>query len=276
MSPEENKNSPDSPPLLSIITVTLNNANGLERTIKSVAAQGMKSFELIIIDGGSADGTSDLIKKYQDVISAWISEPDHGIYDAMNKGMALARGHYLNFLNAGDVYYNDSTLEMALMSEPARSSDFIYGHMVIRESLEKGGHLQKAMHFDKKHLLKFGTGVLCHQALFIRRQIAPGYDLRWRFKSELNWYFDILERSVPLKIMQVDEPFIVYSLGGFGQVNFWANQREWFRLIRHRFGWSAIFRYLLPVRLILKLPYRYKWIRHMLLFKKSEYDERHI
>ena len=262
MNPQRNTNNEaGNPPLLSIITVTLNNATGLGKTLDSITAQSMKSFEVIVVDGGSADETPDVVKMHERLVTCWISEPDKGIYDAMNKGISQARGKYLNFLNAGDVYTNAFTLETAFKPENSGSADVIYGDIILVEESGKKGRLQKARRFNRKELLKFGTGVVCHQAIFIKREIAPRYDLQWRFKAELNWYFDILEKHSPLKTVHVDAPLVIYSTGGFGQVNFWDNQAEWFRLVRQRFGWFAIFRYLLPFRLLLKLPYRYKFLR---------------
>lgn len=96
---------------ISIITVSFNSAQYIEDCIKSVLSQSYKNIEYIIIDGGSTDGTVDIIKKYESKISKWISEPDRGIYDAMNKGISLATGDVIGFLNSDDVYYNSSVLE---------------------------------------------------------------------------------------------------------------------------------------------------------------------
>ncbi len=90
---------------LSIITVNLNNKDGLQKTIDSVISQTFKDFEWIVIDGGSTDGSKELIEKYSDYISYWVSEPDKGIYNAMNKGIKVAKGDYLEFLNSGDIFF---------------------------------------------------------------------------------------------------------------------------------------------------------------------------
>lgn len=95
----------------SIITINYNNRDGLERTIKSVVNQTCQDFEYIIIDGGSTDGSVDVIKKYADRIDYWVSEPDNGIYNAMNKGVIKAHGEYLNFMNSGDCFYNEKVLD---------------------------------------------------------------------------------------------------------------------------------------------------------------------
>ena len=253
-----------SAPVISIITVTLNNGPGLERTIQSVKCQTFKSYEHIIIDGGSKDETLAIINKYSDSIALWISEPDDGIYDAMNKGMSMAKGKYLNFLNAGDTYLDKLTLEKLFAAKNSEEYDIIYGNIIVLENRNDGSYLQKARSFNKLQLLKYGTGVLCHQAMFVKRSIAPGYDKSWRFKAELNWYFDIVDSTPDLKTLHIDIPVVYYSLGGYGQVHFWTNQVEWFNIVIKRYGWIQIIQYSLPLKLLLKLPYRYKWIRKFL------------
>ncbi len=97
-------------PKVSIVTVVYNDAKGLEKTIKSVINQTYKNVEFIIIDGGSTDGTVEIIKKYEDYIDYWVSEEDKGIYDAMNKGIKAATGTWINFMNAGDVFVDCEVL----------------------------------------------------------------------------------------------------------------------------------------------------------------------
>ncbi|WP_196607056.1 glycosyltransferase family 2 protein [Pectinatus frisingensis] len=99
-------------PKISIITVSYNAVKTIEQTIQSVVNQAYDNIEYIIIDGGSTDGTVDIIKKYEDKIAYWVSEPDDGIYDAMNKGIDIASGDYIYFLNDGDQFYNKNTIQM--------------------------------------------------------------------------------------------------------------------------------------------------------------------
>lgn len=102
---------------LSIITVKLNNRDGLKRTIDSVVSQTFTDYEWIVIDGGSTDGSRELIEQYQDHFAYWCSEPDKGIYNAMNKGIAHAKGEWLQFLNSGDVLYSNNTLASVFSSK---------------------------------------------------------------------------------------------------------------------------------------------------------------
>lgn len=113
----------------SIITVNFNNSEGLERTIQSVINQTCKDFEYIIIDGGSTDGSVDVIKKYADRIDYWVSEPDNGIYNAMNKGVFQAHGEYLNFMNSGDCFYDSLVLENVLPYK----GDILFGNVLRKD-----------------------------------------------------------------------------------------------------------------------------------------------
>ena len=116
---------------LSIITVNLNNCDGLQKTIDSVVSQTFKDFEWIVIDGGSTDGSKELIEQYADHFTYWVSEPDKGIYNAMNKGIRVAKGDYLQFLNSGDYLYDRTTLEKCLL--PQNNADVIYGNLYLTD-----------------------------------------------------------------------------------------------------------------------------------------------
>ena len=113
---------------LSIITINLNNASGLRKTIESVVSQSSREFEYIVIDGGSIDGSIDVIKEFEDRITYWISEPDNGIYHAMNKGIRAAQGEYCQFLNSGDWLYASDVIEKMINTLPDCS--IYYGNML--------------------------------------------------------------------------------------------------------------------------------------------------
>ena len=112
---------------LSIITVNLNNRDGLLRTIESVISQTFKDFEWIVIDGGSTDGSKELIEQYADHFAYWVSEPDTGIYNAMNKGIKMAKGEYMQFLNSGDFLRSSTILYDVFSIMP--KADIIYGNI---------------------------------------------------------------------------------------------------------------------------------------------------
>ena len=109
----------------SIITVNFNNKEGLRKTIESVIRQSFRDFEYIVIDGGSTDGSADILKEYDAQIDYWVSEPDKGIYNAMNKGIVQAKGEYLNFMNSGDYFYDNQVLQH--VADYGYDTDFIVG-----------------------------------------------------------------------------------------------------------------------------------------------------
>ena len=143
---------------LSVITVNFNDAQGLERTIKSVISQTFRDYEFIIIDGGSTDSSIDVIKKYEDHINFWVSEPDGGIYQGMNKGLSHAKGDYVNFMNGGDSFHAPDVLEtiFSLNTE----ADIITGAHTgsPHPNVGQGGVT----------MLSLYTGAVDHQASFIR------------------------------------------------------------------------------------------------------------
>ena len=118
-------------PKITIITVCYNAISTIEDTIKSVLSQTYENLEYIIIDGGSIDGTIDIIKKYEKQISYWQSEPDKGVYDAMNKGIKLSTGEWINFMNAGDSFYNTEVLQSLNLYFSDSQTDIIYGDTCI-------------------------------------------------------------------------------------------------------------------------------------------------
>lgn len=146
-------------PKLSIITVNLNNAEGLKKTIESVINQTFTDYEYIIIDGGSSDGSVDIIKQYADKITFWVSEPDKGIYNAMNKGAKLATGEWLYFINSDDILMPNVLNK--IFSEKL-NFDFIYGNVKkVPSSIIYAGF------FDIEKLLYQN---ICHQSIFIKKR----------------------------------------------------------------------------------------------------------
>jgi len=160
-------------PLISVITVVFNCVNTLEKTILSVVNQDFDNFEYIIIDGGSTDGTLDVIKKYQDKITLWISEPDKGIYDAMNKGIKKAEGDYLYFLGGDDLIYSNSVLEY--ISNRLRDKNKIYYGNVLFKT-------RNVIYDGKFSSLKIVTRNISHQSIFYPREIFDKYSFDTKYK----------------------------------------------------------------------------------------------
>lgn len=151
-------------PVISVITVVFNGVEFLEQTINSVIEQSYDNLEYIIIDGGSSDGTLDIIKKYEEKIDYWVSEKDNGIYDAMNKGIKLATGKWLNFMNAGDWLFNSEVIETLFVDNSCKEK-LIYGNHEIRyQSFVKQA--------KAKGILGLWKGMpFCHQAMFVDREL---------------------------------------------------------------------------------------------------------
>ncbi|GFZ42096.1 glycosyltransferase family 2 protein [Bacteroides nordii] len=165
---------------LSVITINYNNCKGLKRTIESVVNQTNEDFEFIIIDGGSTDGSVDLINEYENKIDYWVSEADGGIYHAMNKGIAQAHGKYLNFMNSGDCFYEVETLDK-VFSEIC-DQDYIVGIAFVPNEKNK---LWKPVKKDFSLLDVYCGGQANHQSSFIKREILKeGYDLKFRIIAD--------------------------------------------------------------------------------------------
>ena len=243
-------------PSISIITVVYNAGKTLEKTIQSIINQTYKNIELIIIDGRSTDETIAIIKKYEAYVTFWQSEADQGIYDAMNKGLKFSGGDYVTFLNAGDYYCNNSVLS-TLFSDN-QGEDVIYGDIFVEDVTSTPPRYQQAVDFNLENLLSHGTAVVCHQAFFIKRNLAPDYNTSFRYKAELNWYFDIVEANKQLNYMHKDIAVVCYSLGGFGYINYRNNLYEWCKLIIKRYGLLIFFKYKYPGIIFHKLNYRYQ------------------
>ena len=171
-------------PLITVITVVFNGADHLEETLLSVIGQTWGNVEYIVVDGGSTDGTLDIIRRHEHAIDYWVSEPDAGIYDAMNKGIGLATGRWINFMNAGDSFCDARVLEQVA---PHFDDDtlLVYGDAVIFDDTYR--KIAKAKRFCKWQLVLWGTRMACHQAIFVRRSAAPPYNTAYRLKAVLYW-----------------------------------------------------------------------------------------
>lgn len=168
----------------SIITINYNNRDGLEKTILSVINQTCRDYEFIIIDGGSTDGSKEIIKKYKDQINYWVSEPDKGIYNAMNKGSRVASGNYFNYLNSGDCYYNSSALQHVV--DLNSQADII-----------TGCHNENEFHNIGRHgitLLILYKWFIDHQTSFIKKELCRKlpYDEKYKIVSDWKFFIEAL------------------------------------------------------------------------------------
>lgn len=166
----------------SIITINYNDKEGLSRTIKSVINQTSKDFEYIVIDGGSTDGSVDIIKQNADHINYWVSEKDKGVYNAMNKGIAQAKGDYLVFMNAGDCFHTPDILELMCDYQ----EDIICGKVFKGNTTIPSGHYKPTI-----TLVDLMRGSLPHQAMFIRRELMVKHPYDENYKILSDWKFCI-------------------------------------------------------------------------------------
>lgn len=170
-------------PLISVVTVSYNAATTIEETILSVLNQTYSNIEYIIIDGGSTDGTVDIIRKYADRLAYWISEPDKGIYDAMNKGIAAASGDYINFMNAGDVFYDQDVIKNIFEKTYPNDCNVIYGKTLVH--YRWGTYIVSPTDLSvlKKRMC------LCHQSVFVRVSTHKANPFDTSFKITADYIF---------------------------------------------------------------------------------------
>lgn len=172
---------------LSIITVNLNNLEGLKKTYESIVCQTFTDYEWLVIDGGSTDGSREFIEQHQDKFAYWCSEPDKGIYNAMNKGIVRAKGEYLNFMNSGDCFACGNTLKGVFGKE--RTADILYGYSYIGNMNGRIVHPTTMKHKLQWHDLYYGS--LPHQSSFIKRKRFSEvglYDETCRIVSDWKWF----------------------------------------------------------------------------------------
>lgn len=184
-------------PLISIITVTFNAGATLPATIKSVEEQTFRDFEYIIVDGKSRDNTLELARTCRVSDIRIKSESDNGIYDAMNKGIGMANGQYLIFLNAGDSFHAPDTLQR--IADAIRDNDapgIVYGQT---ELVDSDRNLLGPRHLNAPEVLtyeSFKDGMLvCHQAFVVLAKIAPLYDLKYKLSADYDWCIQCLQHS---------------------------------------------------------------------------------
>ena len=225
-------------PKFSIITVTYNAEKVLEDTIQSVIFQTYRNVEYIIVDGASKDHTLEIVNKYHNRINKVISEPDKGLYDAMNKGIQLATGDYLCFLNAGDKFHDSETLQKIVHTLKGQElPDVVYGETAIVD--EEGHFLHMRRLSTPAHLnwKSFKQGMLvCHQAFFANRELAINhlYDLQYRFSADFDWCIRIMKKAKCLHNTRLT--LIDYLNEGMTTKNHKASLKERFCIMAKHYG----------------------------------------
>ena len=168
--------------LVTVITVVRNDFNNIEKSILSILSQSYANVEYIIIDGASTDGTIDVIRKYSDRISFWISEPDKGVYDAMNKGIAASTGDFVVFMNSGDTFHSEDAIERMCLNDVEKDT-IVYGNVSVR--YWDGVVVEKPHEFFKTSMKFKGIGI-CHQTVFFPGEVIRKmrYDLIYKIASD--------------------------------------------------------------------------------------------
>jgi glycosyltransferase involved in cell wall biosynthesis len=228
-------------PKISIITVTYNAAQVLEQTIRSVVKQTFTDYEYIIIDGSSTDTTVDIISRYATHLAYWHSEPDKGLYDAMNKGLKAARGEYIWFMNAGDEIYSHDTLS-AIFNTYSIEADIYYGDamFITHEGNEVGLRSEVTPHRLPAILswqsMRYGM-VVCHQSFIVKRDIAPLYNLSHWYSADVDWEIQCLKKAK--NIVHTGLVLCKYLTGGFSKKHLHNSLLDRFRVMQTHFGTIA-------------------------------------
>ncbi len=227
-------------PLFTIITAIFYAADTLARTIESVDSQLCRDYEHLIIDGASSDNTLAIAEATVNPLRKIYSEPDKGLYDAMNKGISKAEGKYLIFLNAGDKFHSTQTLQ--LLAEAAGSENapgIIYGQTII---VDDRGRTPRPRHLQAPRELTLGAfadGMLvCHQSFVALRKITGFYNLRYRFSADYEWCIRCLQHS-RRNVFIDHEPLTDYLDGGLTTRNRWRSLRERFAIMCTYYGTFA-------------------------------------
>lgn len=236
---------PNIRPFISVITICYNAEKLLERTIKSVLEQTRREeIQYIIVDGGSKDNSQTIFNQYADKIDILVSEPDKGIYDAMNKGIRLAKGKYLCFMNAGDTFYNNQVIEKAIhvsQTNHEKSPPVLYGDTMVVDM--EGNIIGPRKLSPPKDLnwRSFENGMLvCHQSFYPRRDLVPYYrDNLYRFSADVDWCIRILKKcnDPDNKPLLIEGYLTNYLNEGATTKNHKESLKERFKIMVEHYGW---------------------------------------
>lgn len=220
-------------PKLSVVTVVYNNVAHIERTLLSVIGQTYSNIEYIVIDGLSNDGTMDIIQKYADKIHRIISEKDKGIYDAMNKGLTIATGQYVIFMNSGDEFYAQDTVEKVFATEP--DGDIYYGETEIIDGQGQSMGQRRHKAPQKFTWRGFNLGMsISHQAIYIRRSLLEPYDPRYQLSADIDWIIKAAKKAK--KIVNTRIYVAKYLFGGMSKKKHKQSLVERFHIMREHYG----------------------------------------
>lgn len=244
-----------STPKVSIITVVYNAKEELERTLKGLSELHYSNKEIIVIDGNSNDGTKSVIEQYALDINIWLSEEDDGIYHAMNKGLELATGDYVWFVNAGDLPFNEYTLENIFHGQEIYSDVYYGDTMIVNQDNEVMGLRRKRLPSKLNwHSLRKGM-VVCHQSIIVHRSIAPRYDLSLRYASDITWVIESLKAAKSIRNTQ--SILSIFEEGGTSTLHRKESLKERFKIMVHYYGYlTTLFYHITFVTELIRPKYR--------------------
>lgn len=220
-------------PKLSIITIVYNNAQDIERTLLSVLNQTYPNIEYILIDGASNDGTLNIIQKHSNKITTIVSEKDKGIYDAMNKGLKLATGDYVLFMNSGDEIYASDTVQKIFATEAG--ADIYYGETEIINSQGESMGQRRHKSPDQFTWRGFNLGMsISHQAIYIKRSLITPYDDRYQLSADIDWIIRAAKKAD--KIVNTHMYVAKYLFGGMSKKKHKQSLTERFHIMREHYG----------------------------------------
>lgn len=225
-------------PMFSIITVSLNAEDCIEDTLKSVCSQDYKDLQYIVIDGGSNDSTKEIIERYKDEIDVLLIESDKGIYDAMNKGLDLAVGKYVNFLNTGDYFFSNTTLSLVAEQVNLKKPTIISGDFILENKAKGISNSIKTKKLSIQSLKKDFHS--CHQTIFIANRVVGKYDLKYKIKADYKWVYSVVSKITEDDILKIDKPIVYYQQNGFSQRLRVKNIVELIKLHYELFGFFQV------------------------------------
>jgi len=244
-----------STPFLSIITVVYNNLAGLKHTYQSIKSQTSTDFEWLVIDGGSSDGTKDWLAGLTVAKMCFISEKDGGLYDAMNKGLKLAKGKFVWFMNSGDSIFLPNTVQMLI--DQSLGKDVLYGEtMLVDENDAKLGiRSEKTTRVLPERMTRFSMimgMVVCHQSFIPKRSLARPYNLKYRFSADIDWVISCLENAST--IHNCNAILANYLVGGLSAQNQKTGWKERWNIYAAHYGF--VYTFLAHIY----IAFRYLWV----------------
>ena len=224
-------------PKVSIITVTYNAAPELRKTLQNISRSNYPGFEVIVIDGASTDETPEVVREFSSLIDRAVCEPDKGIYDAMNKGLRIASGQYVWFINAGDEIHRPENITRLFDGKP-QDADIYYGETLIRSESGEALGLRKKKLPEKLTWRSFRRGmVVCHQSILVRREMAPEYNTAYRYAADVEWVLVSLQRAGT--IVNTHTVLSEFALGGVSTRHRKESLRERYGIMKTHFGLLA-------------------------------------